>query len=363
MDRAIELAYLGEGSVEPNPMVGAVIVDDDLNLVSEGYHHAYGGPHAEIEALSKIDSQAQGKTLVVTLEPCSHQGKTGPCSQAVIQSGIKKVYIGIQDPAAHVNGKGIRDLENAGIEVKTGIREKEVRRLMAPFIQVQEKGLPYILAKWAMTLDGKIASRTGHSQWISNEQSRERVHQLRGRMDAILVGIDTALKDDPLLTARPEGKRTATRIVIDKEGILPLDSNLVKSIDQAPLLLVTGSTSKADQLEKLKKAGAEILIVPWRKDSQSRLDLTYLCTELAKKGMTNVLVEGGGKILGSFFDEKLINEVHVFIADKLVGGDEAVTPVAGEGLDVIPEVPQLITRTVEYLDNDLYIHGQVDLNS
>ncbi len=366
MERAIELACSGKGFVEPNPMVGAVIVDDDLNLISEGYHKIFGGPHAEIDALNNINSEnitskkTEGMTLFVTLEPCCHQGKTGPCTKAIIQAGIKKVYIGIQDPAPHVDGGGITELENAGIEVHTGIKENDVRQMMAPFIRMNEKGLPYIHAKWAMTLDGKIASKTGHSQWISNQKSREIVHQIRGQMDAIIVGIETVLKDDPLLTARPEGPRTATRIVIDRDGQLPIDSQLVKTTDQTPVILVTSQKTKTDQTEELKSLGVDILAIPFKVGSSTHLDLKILCEELARREMTNILVEGGGGILGSFFDEKLINEVHVFIAGKLVGGKKAITPLSGNGLEQIPEFPQLISQEVQLIENDVYIHGQVD---
>jgi diaminohydroxyphosphoribosylaminopyrimidine deaminase / 5-amino-6-(5-phosphoribosylamino)uracil reductase len=368
MERAIELACSGRGFVEPNPMVGAVIVDDHLNLISEGYHKIFGGPHAEIDALNKIDqeiinSKTEGMTLFITLEPCCHQGKTGPCTQAIIKAGIKKVYIGIQDPAPHVNGNGITELENAGIEVHTSIKENEVRKMMAPFIRMNEKGLPYVHAKWAMTLDGKIASKTGHSQWISNQKSRELVHIIRGQMDAIIIGIETVLKDDPLLTARPEGPRTATRIVIDRDGQLPIDSQLVKTTDQAPVMLVTSQKTKTDHTEELKDQGVEILVVPFKAGSTTHLDLKILCEELARREMTNILVEGGGGILGSFFDEKLINEIHVFIAGKLVGGKKAITPLAGNGLEKIPELPQLSSQEVQLIENDVYIHGQVDLDT
>lgn len=352
MQRALELAARGVGYVEPNPAVGAVIVDDNLNLLGEGYHEQFGGPHAEVHALKQAGEQARNATLFVTLEPCSHQGKTGPCARAVIDAGIKKVVIGIQDPAPHVDGKGIQQLKAASIEVEVGLLAEEITRLTAPFIKRITTGRPWVHAKWAMTLDGKIASRTGLSKWISNEASRNRVHQIRGRMDAVMIGSGTAGKDNPLLTVRPAGPRKPTRIIVNSRADLPLDSQLVLTIEQAPVLVIASPVAPEENIKRLSDAGVEIIQL-----SADPLSLASLLDDLGKREMTNILVEGGGRLLGSFFDQNLVDEVHVFVAPKIVGGEHAVTPVAGVGLDEIPDLSQLEHPEFQVIEDNVYIHG------
>jgi len=258
MRRAIELARLGIGLVEPNPPVGAVIVDDELRLIGEGWHERFGGAHAEVAAIAQAGAKARGGTLFVTLEPCCHTGKTPPCTEAVIAAGLKRVVVGMSDPFPQVAGRGIRQLREAQIDVEVGLLGPEARLLAAPFCKLVETGLPYVHAKWAMTLDGRIASHSGASKWISNAASHALAHKLRGRMDAILVGIGTVLADDPLLTARPAGPRTATRIVFDGRGRLPIDSQLVRTLDQAPLLVVTGPQAPRESLARLRDKGVEV---------------------------------------------------------------------------------------------------------
>ena len=362
MRRALELARRGQGKVEPNPAVGAVIVDLSGNIISEGWHREFGGPHAEIDAIanafaSRPGQSLQDATLFVTLEPCCHFGKTPPCSRAVIASGIRHVVVAIGDPAPHVNGGGIAELRAAGIEVETGLLEAEARLLISPFIQLMKLGRPWFHAKWAMTLDGKIASRTGHSKWITNEKSRQRVHELRGRMDGILVGIGTALADDPLLTARPVGPRTATRIVIDSKARLPINSKIVNTVHEAPVLVLTSELAPEDKCMDLRNSGVEVLMLA--SDSAGHPSAIAVATELGRRRMTNVLIEGGGRLLGSFFDARLIDEVHVFIAPKLVGGAHAVTPISGHGRDSIPEVASLDATSIELHDDDVYVRGSV----
>ncbi len=238
MLRALELAAGGEGLVEPNPMVGCVIVQED-RVVAEGYHAQFGGPHAEVEALQRVAGQAAGATMYVTLEPCCHQGKTPPCSKAIIDAGIQRVVVASVDPYAEVNGSGIEALEAAGIVVSAGVLEDEARDLNAAYFKRIETGRPWVIAKWAMTLDGMIATAKGNSQWISSEASRKIVHELRGRMDAIVVGRRTAEEDDPLLTARPAGPRTAARVILDSNAKLASSSQLVKTARETPVLVVT----------------------------------------------------------------------------------------------------------------------------
>ena len=364
MRRALELAARGTGIVEPNPSVGAVIVDHNLYLAGEGHHERFGGPHAEINALSEAGVRAAGATLFVTLEPCCHHGKTPPCTTAIIEAGIRRVVIGMQDPSAHVDGAGIRKLKSAGIDVEVGLLEAEVRRINAPFVKLVASGLPYVHAKWAMTLDGKIASRSGSSRWISNDASREIVHRLRGRMDAILIGSATAKSDDPLLTARPPGPRVATRIVLDSRAELPVDSQLVRSIDRAPVLVAASGSAVEVDVRRLEKAGVEVLLFPQTGSAMNdgpaddtRPDLRELLKELGRREMTNVLVEGGGELLGSFFDQQLIDAVHVFIAPKLVGGEAATVPIAGIGRQDIPKLPQLNGPEIKIVGDNVYIHG------
>lgn len=366
MRHALAIAAQGIGHVEPNPAVGAVLVDETLTLIAEGFHERFGGPHAEVNAFAAAGERVRGATLFVTLEPCCHHGKTPPCSRAVIAAGVKRIVVAMQDPAPHVAGGGIAELRAAGIEVEIGLCEAEARRLVAPFVMLMTQGRPFVHAKWAMTLDGKIATRTGHSKWISNRQSRELVHKLRGRMDAIIVGAGTASADDPLLTARPPGPRTPTRIVVDAQGKLGTDSQLAQTARETPVLLATTSAADASRLHTLEQLGVEVLHCEpadsSRRDkpggSQS-VDLTALLAELGRRRMTNVLVEGGGALLGSFFDTELIDEVHVVIAPKLVGGSEAVTPVGGTGLDQVPELSQLDAPSITLLGDDVYVNGRI----
>ena len=355
MRRALELARRGRGLVEPNPAVGAVVVDDAGQTLGEGWHREFGGPHAEIHALAAAGRAAQGASLFVTLEPCCHFGKTPPCSQAVIAAGIRRVVVAMRDPAPQVDGGGLRELRDAGIDVEVGLLERDAMRLVAPFVRLMTRHRPWFHAKWAMTLDGKIAARTGKSQWISNEASRAVVHQLRGRVDGILIGIGTALADDPLLTARPTASRLATRIVMDSLARLPVDSQLVRTASKIPVLVVATPEAPPDRCDFLRAAGVEVQIV--NSDSEGHPDLAGVAHELGIRRMTNVLVEGGSQLLGAFFDAHLIDEIHAFIAPKLVGGAMAPTPFAGRGLDAIPDRPSLHEPEIELLDGDLYLHG------
>ncbi len=361
MQHALALAARGLGSVEPNPPVGAVIVDDVGQCLGEGWHQRYGGPHAEVHALEQAGSSARGATLYVTLEPCCHFGKTPPCSQAVIAAGVKRVVIAMSDPNPRVAGEGIAELKAAGIEVEVGLCEAEARALTAPFVRWMTERRPWLHAKWAMTLDGKIASRTGHSQWISGPESRAKVHELRGRMDAIIVGIGTVLADDPLLTARPPGPRTATRMVIDPQARMPLTSQLVQTAREAPVLWLVADHLTPDHTAAIEAAGVERLSLPH--DNQHGFPLKGLLSILGQRSMTHVLIEGGGKLLGRVFDAGLIDEYHIFIAPKLIGGAEAPSPLGGIGGEWIPNTPSLLHPTIVTVGEDVYIHGRTTSSS
>ncbi|MBC8352709.1 MAG: bifunctional diaminohydroxyphosphoribosylaminopyrimidine deaminase/5-amino-6-(5-phosphoribosylamino)uracil reductase RibD [Planctomycetes bacterium] len=355
MMHAIKLARRGEGAVEPNPMVGCVIVRDD-EVVGEGWHQQFGGPHAEVLALNDAGDDARGATMSVTLEPCCHQGKTPPCADAMVRSGIKHVVVAQRDPFPKVSGGGLRVLREAGITVDVGVCEGPARRLNAPYLKLVETGKPWVIAKWAMSLDGKIATRTGNSQWISNEASRAVVHKIRGRVDAIIVGSGTARVDDPMLTARPPGPRVATRIVLDSAASLSVDSQLVQTTDTAPVLVVATSDAPAENVTRLMNSGCEVLVCDGTTPAER---LRNLLADLGQRRMTNVLVEGGATLLGTLRDADAIDEAHVFIAPKIVGGANALSPIGGSGLEIISNTKPLADWTVTELDGDIYAKGRI----
>jgi diaminohydroxyphosphoribosylaminopyrimidine deaminase/5-amino-6-(5-phosphoribosylamino)uracil reductase len=358
MLRALELAEKGRGYVEPNPLVGCVIVQQG-QVVGEGWHQRFGGPHAEIEALSAAGPQAQGATLYVTLEPCCHHGKTPPCTEAILQAGIRRVVAAMRDPFPQVAGGGLQRLAAAGIEVELGLCAEQAEALNAPYLKLLATGRPWIIAKWAMTLDGKIATRAGYSRWISGEAARQIVHELRGRVDGILIGRRTAQLDDPLLTARPAAgapPRIATRIVVDSLARLPSFSQLVRTARQFPTLIATGPDAPEKDLRRLAAAGCEVL--PFVAPSHFER-LLQLLDELGRRRMTNVLVEGGSSLLGSLLDAGQIDEVHAFIAPKLFGGQKARSPIRGAGVEQITEALVLHNPQHRVVGEDLYVWGRV----
>ncbi len=359
MAMALELAERGRGYVEPNPLVGAVVVRDG-EVVGRGWHQKFGAAHAEINALGEASEQARGATLYVTLEPCCHQGKTPPCTDAVIEAKIARVVAAMADPFAQVAGKGAARLREAEIDVTIGVGESEARRLNAPYLKLLDTGRPYVHAKWAMTLDGKICTHTGDSKWISGEASRQRVHALRGRMDAILVGIGTVMSDDPQLTARPQGPRTATRIVLDSNARLPMGSLLTTTARQFPTLIAVSQRPACD-ITAIEQAGCEVVRLPT--GEHGRLDVEFLLDELGKRRMTNLLVEGGSAVLGSFVDADAIDEYHIYISPRIVGGEEAKSPVAGSGVDMIAKALKLAAVQVETIESDIYLRGRRLLHS
>lgn len=354
MLRAVQLAARGIGHVEPNPPVGCVLVKDG-QLIGEGYHQRFGGPHAEVVALQSLPDRAmaRGATALVTLEPCCHVGKTPPCSEALIAAGVARVVVALQDPFPRVQGGGLAQLRAAGIDVSVGVCQAEATALLAPYLKRIERRRPWVIGKWAMTLDGKIATRTGDSQWISGEVSRDEVHRLRSRVDAVIVGGGTAAIDNPTLTARPPGaevvSRVATRVVVASKRLPALSSRLVSTLDQAPLLLVTTPDSDPGQVAALQAAGVEILACPQNDPLQS---VGRLLDELGRRQMTNVLVEGGGGLLGSFLAIDEIDEAHVYVGPHLFGGQTAPSPVAGPGFDSIQNAGKWQITNLRQLDGD-----------
>ena len=357
MRRALLIADRGRGGVEPNPLVGAVIVDDQRRLIAEGWHAQFGSDHAEIVAVQAA-SQTEGTRLFVTLEPCSHHGRTPPCADALIDAGFKEVVIGCMDPAPHVSGRGITRLKESGVSVITGLCDREARQLIAPFALLQLNRRPWVHAKWAMTLDGRIATSSGHSKWITGGQSRQEVHRMRGVMDAVITGAGTVRSDDPELTARPAGPRVATRIVLDRYGrSLESGSRLIATIDVAPVIVCLAEDATAAAAQRIRNLGAEVLPLP--QTSTGQLCVHSLLKELGQRNMTHVLVEAGAGVLGAFFDAQLIDEFHAFIAPKLIGGVGALSPIGGIGMESVSVLPDLESVQVQCFDDDVLIRGRI----
>jgi diaminohydroxyphosphoribosylaminopyrimidine deaminase/5-amino-6-(5-phosphoribosylamino)uracil reductase len=327
MEMALRLARRGISSVEPNPAVGAIITKAN-QIIGRGWHRKFGGHHAEINALEDCQSLGvtpNGATMYVTLEPCSHKGKTGPCTQAVISAGIAKVFVAMTDPSEHANGKGIEQLRQAGIEVHTGICETQAKLLNAPFVKYVTTGKCWVTLKWAQSIDGKVAWADGidKRRWISNEQSRRDVHKLRRRAQAILVGINTIITDDPLLTARPNRGRTAARIVLDSFLKIPPDCQLIKTVDQSPVIIYTSQKSTQEKphvAQELSEKGVELLAYP----DTGRSNLHFLLAVLSNRGISQLLVEGGPTVITSFLKENLADEIIVYVAPKILGSQSSV---------------------------------------
>jgi diaminohydroxyphosphoribosylaminopyrimidine deaminase/5-amino-6-(5-phosphoribosylamino)uracil reductase len=355
MKSALALARRGIGSVEPNPAVGAVIVKGG-RVIGKGWHKKFGGPHAEINALedcTALGVDPRGAAMYVTLEPCSHHGKTGPCVQAIIAAGLAKVFVAMIDPSEHAGGKGIEQLRNAGIEVQTGFCETEARLLNAPFVKYVATGRCWVTLKWAQSIDGKLAVtelQSSGSGWISGEQSRKDVHKLRRRAGGILVGVNTVIADDPLLTARPGKGKKLTRIVLDNHLRVPLDCKLIKTAQKHPLLIYTLEESvaaKPEIAEKITKKGAEIFTYQAK---QGCSNLHFLLDELSKRGIGHLLVEGGPTVLTSFLKEGLADEVVVYIASKILGA-QGSADITGPMAELIQAVGLHHTETKRFGDD------------
>jgi len=357
MQMALELARRAAGRTSPNPMVGAVLVRDG-RVVGRGYHARAGTPHAEIHALREAGELAEGATLYVTLEPCCHYGRTGPCTEAIIEAGVARVVAAMTDPNPRVAGRGLERLRRAGVEVAVGVLEAEARRLNEVFIKYMTTGLPFVVLKAAMSLDGKIATRTGRSRWITGGEARARGHALRDRYDAILVGVNTVLADDPALTARlPDGAgRDPVRIILDSRARTPPGAKVIVQQSAAPTLVAVTPDAPADRVAALERAGASVLVVP---GESPRVDLKALLIELARREITSVLVEGGGEVHASFLAGGLVDKVVWFIAPLIIGGREAPGPVGGEGPADLQEAVRLHEVTVTRCGGDYCLEGYV----
>lgn len=350
MSLALNLAKSAKGKTNPNPLVGAVIVKDDM-IVGTGLHRKAGEPHAEVHAFRMAGDHAKDATLYVTLEPCSHFGKTPPCANLVKESGVKRVVVAMQDPNPEVAGRGIQLLRDAGIEVVVGVLEKEAYTLNERFIHNMLTKRPFVISKFAMTLDGKIATANGHSQWITSEEARLHVHHLRNEVDAILVGVGTVLKDNPSLTTRLPDRagKNPIRVVLDRSLRTPLDASIVNT-NIARTIIVTDYESDTKAYELM---GVEILRVPI--NESGKLDLQVMLEELYARGITDILVEGGGEVNASFLRADLIDKFFAYIAPKILGGAHSVTPFKGSDVDTIDLATQLTFDSVKQIGPDLLI--------
>ena len=350
MEHAIELALNGIGCVDPNPLVGAVIVKNG-RIIGEGWHKRFGGPHAEIEAFNSLTESCEGAEMYVTLEPCSHYGKTPPCAKAIVEHKIKKVYIGLKDPNPLVSGKGIEILENAGIEVETGIMEKECREINNVFFKYITTGQPYVVMKYAMSLDGKIACHTGESKWISCEESRAEVQKLRNRFNGIMVGINTILADDPQLTCRLKNGRDPYRIIIDSSLRIPLDAKVIGTDGKCIIATVSDDAAK---IQKLHELGSNVIkTLP----SNGRTDLKALMCEMGKLGISGILLEGGGTLNFSALECGIVDHVITYTAPIIIGGNK--TPVGGKGFDRIADCITLENVKIRQCGSDTVTEGDV----
>lgn len=357
MQMALDLARRGLGRTSPNPMVGAVVVKDG-RVVGRGYHARAGTPHAEIHALKEAGDLAKGATLYVNLEPCCHYGRTGPCTEAILAAGVKRVVVAMEDPNPLVCGRGLERLRQAGVEVTLGVMEEEARRLNEVFIKYITTRRPFVILKVAMSLDGKIATRTGESHWITGPEARLAVHRLRDRYDAILVGINTVIKDDPSLTTRLPGEegRDPVRVVVDSSARIPLHARVLTQKSLAPTIIAVTERAPREKVRRLQEAGAQVLVIP---DEGSRVNLAALMDELGRREITSVLVEGGGEIHASFLKSRLADKVVWFIAPLIIGGQKAPGPVGGEGFAWLSEAIRLKDVSFTRYGDDFCLEGYV----
>lgn len=352
---AIELAKRAEGHTNPNPMVGAVIVKDG-RIIGKGYHRKCGEFHAERNAIANLTESAEGATIYVTLEPCCHYGKTPPCTKAIIEQHISKVVIGSRDPNPLVSGKGVQILREHGIEVITDVLREECDSINEVFFYYIQKKRPFVAMKYAMTLDGKIACYTGKSKWVTGENARAFVQSLRNRYMGIMVGVETVLKDDPMLNCRMQDGENPIRIVCDSHLRTPLKSKLVSTAKEIRTIIATLSEDKERQ-QAYKDCGCEILLV---EEKEGHIDLNVLMVKLGEMGIDSILLEGGGTLNWSALNEKIVNKIFAFIAPKIFGGEQSRSPVEGNGVDSPPEAVKVTNISYQTMDQDLLIEGYIE---
>lgn len=353
MEECVSLALLGKGYTKTNPIVGAAIVKDE-QIIARGWHMEFGGPHAEINALADAGEDARGADLYVTLEPCSTHGKTPPCTEAIVKAGIKRVFIGVADPNPAHAGRGIKYLLDQGVEVFLGFAEEMCANIIEDFTKFITTGKPYFSMKVAQSLDGKIATRSGDSKWITGVSAREYVHYLRSVSDAVLVGIGTVLADDPMLDVRLiNSKKQPQKIVLDSFGRIPENAAVVTNHPER-LIVITGEGLVEDQakMTRLQELGVRVLAVP---AENGKLDLDQAAALLGQENLLSVLVEGGSEVFGSFLDQKLVDRTYFFIAPKIIGGTEATTSVGGMGIDLVKNAQKLGPCSMQRFEDDMLV--------
>jgi diaminohydroxyphosphoribosylaminopyrimidine deaminase/5-amino-6-(5-phosphoribosylamino)uracil reductase len=353
MQMALELAELGKGFVNPNPLVGAVIVKDG-KVIGKGFHERFGGAHAEVNAFLDASEDVEGADMYVTLEPCSHYGKTPPCALKIIENKIKRVYIAQLDPNPLVNSKGVELLRNAGIDVEYGILEENAKIQNEAFLKYIQTKKPFVAIKYAMTLDGKMATETRDSKWITNEKSRAFVHELRNQYQAILVGVNTIILDDPMLdTRRDVVSRNPIRVILDPKLEIPLQSKVVQTAKKQQTIIYTSIDINDRRIALLKDL--DVIVKQFK--SSPNFDLDELLTDLGNQKIDSVLVEGGSYVHGSFIDQGVVDKAYVFIASKFVGGKNALTPIGGKGVEKMNDAHLLNHIKVHQFDDDIMIEG------
>lgn len=360
MLRALELARRAQGHTSPNPLVGAVLVKEG-RVIGEGFHRHVGAPHAEVEALREAGEAADGSTAYVTLEPCTHYGRTPPCVEALIGAGVAKVYSAVEDPNPHVNGGGHELLRAAGICVHTGLCAGQAQEINKPFFKYVGCGQPWVTAKFAMSLDGKLATRRGESQWITGKAARQRGHQLRSIADAVLVGAGTVLADDPRLTTRLPDSEAATRnglrVVVDSGGRVPITARMFARDLSGDSVLATTSAADTSHCQALRAQGVQVWQLP--ANCNGRVDLGALLDEIGNREKLTLLVEGGGELMGALLAEGLIDEVCAFVAPLMIGGRDAPGPVGDPGVTELSEALRLTSLGIEKIGSDVLIRGDV----
>ena len=354
MRRAVELAKLGIGKVNPNPLVGAVIVKEG-RIIGEGYHAKYGELHAERHAFSRLTEEAEGAEMYVTLEPCCHYGKQPPCTQAIIEHGIKKVFVGSDDPNALVAGKGVQALREAGVEVVTQVMKEECDALNPVFFHFITTKTPYVLMKYAMTMDGKIACDTGKSQWITGEEARSHVQETRDALMGIMVGIQTIISDNPRLTCRIPGGRNPIRIICDSHLRIPMEAEVVQTAKKMKTVVATVS-SEQEKISALREAGVKVLITD---SADGKVDLQDLMQKLGQEKIDSILLEGGGTLNQSALQSGIVNHIQIYLAPKIFGGTGRYTPVSGIGVKEPDEAYLLINRKIGIFGEDILLDYDV----
>ena len=356
MRLALEEAKKGIGKVSPNPMVGAIIVKDE-KIIGSGFHEYFGGAHAEINAFKDAKESVEGGTMYVTLEPCSHYGKTPPCADKIIEKKIRRVVIGTLDPNPLVSGKGVNKLTDAGIEVSVGVLEKECKKANEIFMKYIKYKKPFVVMKCAMSIDGKICTKYGESKWITGEKAREYVHETRSKLSAIMVGVDTVIKDNPQLTSRIDNGRNPIRIIVDSTLRIPLKSNVLVDKYKDKTIIATTSSADKEKIDYIENLGIKVLIIS---EKEKRVDINELMNRLGEMNIDSVLLEGGGTLNFTAFKEKIVDKVQVYIAPKIIGGSLAQTPVEGVGIDKLNEAFSLRELKIEMLDKDIFIEGYLN---